>query len=200
MQADGTGASGEEGGKRHRSSSVRTGLTDSSGRLQSIVTGVEAIVGQLSDEQPGEATPTKDHLSLNELCTLIPYKPQTVRNLKAQGVLRFGEHYLQRRRHGRVVYVWSAMQRWLRSVNNNRPRSSPSSPPTMPVREKSGNLFFDFIWQRVRCKEYTGLPATAENLRRCRRTMRLMDAAMRRGDFEYQPFFLRGSRLQLFHP
>src|SRR5262245_53485957 len=89
-------------------------LTDISGRLQSIVTEVQEIVRQWSDEQPGETTPTKDHLSLNELCALIPYKPQTVRNLKAQGVLRLGEHYLQRRRHGRVVYVWSAMPRWLR--------------------------------------------------------------------------------------
>src|SRR5262245_28728070 len=30
--------------------------------------------------------------------------------------------------------------------------------------------------------------------------MRLVDAAIRRGDFEYQAFFPRGSRLQLFHP
>jgi len=100
--------------KRHRSSSVCTRLTDISGRLQSILTEVQEIVRQWSQELPAETTQTKDHLSLNELCALIPYKPQTVRNLKAQGVLRLGEHYLQRRRHGRVVYVWSAMQRWLR--------------------------------------------------------------------------------------
>jgi hypothetical protein len=108
--------------KRHRSSSVRTRLTDISGRLQSIVTEVQEIVRQWSDEQPGETTPAKNHLSLNELCGLIPYKPQTVRNLKAQGVLQLGVHYLQRRRHGRVVYVWSAMQLWLRE-RHQEPRN-----------------------------------------------------------------------------
>ena len=100
--------------KRHRSSSVRARLTDIAGRLQSVVAELQEMIREWTAEQPGEASPTKDHLSLNELCALIPYKPQTVRNLKAQGVLRLGEHYLQRRRHGRVVYVWSAMQRWLR--------------------------------------------------------------------------------------
>jgi integrase len=70
----------------------------------------------------------------------------------------------------------------------------------MPVREKSGKLFFDFTWQGVRCKEYTGLPDTAENRRRCQHTMRLVDAAIRRGDFDYRAFFPRGSRLHVFHP
>src|SRR5262249_15411183 len=73
-----------------------------------------------------------------------------------------------------------------------------------PFRHLSGKKGFMppicFIWQGVRFKEYTGLPATAENLRRCRHTMRLVDAAIGRGDFEYQAFFPPGSRLQLFHP
>jgi integrase len=70
----------------------------------------------------------------------------------------------------------------------------------MPVRAKSGRLFFDFTWQSVRCKEYTGLPDTPENRRRCHHTMRLVDAAIRRGDFDYRAFFPRGSRLHLFSP
>ena len=70
----------------------------------------------------------------------------------------------------------------------------------MPVRAKAGKLFFDFTWQRVRCKEYTGLPDTPENRRRCGHTMRLVDAAIRRGDFDYRVFFPRGSRLHLFSP
>jgi integrase len=70
----------------------------------------------------------------------------------------------------------------------------------MPVRVKSGNLFFDFTWQGVRCKEYTGLPDTPDNRRRCQHTMRLVDGAIRRGDFDYQAVFPRGSRLHVFHP
>ena len=70
----------------------------------------------------------------------------------------------------------------------------------MPVRAKSGRLFFDFTWQEVRCKEYTGLADEPENRRRCQHTMRLVDAAIRRGDFDYQAFFPRGSRLHVFQP
>ena len=70
----------------------------------------------------------------------------------------------------------------------------------MPVRVKSGKLFFDFAWQGVRCKEYTGLADAVENRRRCQHTMRLVDAAIRRGDFDYRSFFPRGSRLHLFSP
>src|SRR5262249_50027445 len=59
---------------------------------------------------------------------------------------------------------------------------------------------FDFTWQGVRAKEYTGLLDTPENRRRCQHTMRLVDAAIRRGDFDYRAFFPRGSRLHVFHP
>src|SRR5206468_6118946 len=45
-----------------------------------------------------------------------------------------------------------------------------------------------------------GLPDTPENRRRCGHTMRLVDAAIRRGDFDYGVFFPRGSRLHLFSP
>jgi hypothetical protein len=113
---------------RRRSSSVRARLTDVSERLQSAGAELQEIIRQWTAEEPAETVPTKDHLSLNELCALIPYKPQTVRNLKAQGVLRLGEHYLQRRRHGRVVYVWSAMQRWLRERQQEQVEAEPFIP------------------------------------------------------------------------
>jgi hypothetical protein len=103
-------------------------LTDISGRLQSVLTELHEIIQQGSEEQPGETTPTKDHLSLNELCALIPYKPQTVRNLKSQGILRRDEHYVQRRPHGRVVYIWSAMQRWLRERQTGSRKVEPFIP------------------------------------------------------------------------
>ena len=114
---------------------MRMRLTDISGRLQAIVTEVQEIIRQWSEEQPAETTQTKDHLSLNELCALIPYKPQTVRNLKSQGVLRLGVHYLQRRRHGRVVYVWSAMQLWLRE-RQQEPRNVEPFIPTHHARTR----------------------------------------------------------------
>lgn len=44
----------------------------------------------------------------------------------------------------------------------------------------------------------TGLRDTPENRRRCEHTMRQVDAAIRRDDFDYRTYFPRGSRLHLF--
>ena len=70
----------------------------------------------------------------------------------------------------------------------------------MPVRVKDGKLFFDFSWRGVRCKEYTGLPDTPENWRRCEQKMEAVRRAIARGTFDYRQHFPRGSRLHLFFP
>ncbi len=70
----------------------------------------------------------------------------------------------------------------------------------MPVREKNGKLFFDFSWRGIRCKEYTGLPDTAEHRQRCEQKMRVVDREIRRGAFDYRHHFPSGSRLHLFYP
>ncbi len=66
----------------------------------------------------------------------------------------------------------------------------------MPVREKSGKLFFDFSFRGIRCKEYTGLADTADNRRLCEQKMRVVA----RGSFDYRHHFPRGSRLHLLYP
>jgi integrase len=70
----------------------------------------------------------------------------------------------------------------------------------MAVRVKDGKLFFDFSWRGMRCKEYTGLPDTPENWRRCEQKMEAVRRAIARGTFDYRQHFPRGSRLHLFFP
>ncbi len=70
----------------------------------------------------------------------------------------------------------------------------------MPVRVKSGKLFFDFSFRGIRCKEYTGLADTAENWRLCEQKMRVVEREIARGSFDYRHHFPRGSRLHLFCP
>lgn len=70
----------------------------------------------------------------------------------------------------------------------------------MPVREKDGKLFFDFLWRGVRCKEYTGLTGTPENWRRCEQKMQAVKRAIARKAFDYRQHFPRGSRLHVFFP
>lgn len=97
-------------------------------RLRSGLAELESIVTTYLDG-PGDIAPsTEEYLSLNDLCARIPYKSQTLRNLISQGALRNGEHYIQRQRYGRVVFVWSAMQRWLRERRDEQPVVEPFLP------------------------------------------------------------------------
>jgi integrase len=70
----------------------------------------------------------------------------------------------------------------------------------MPVREKSGKLFFDFFFRGIRCKEYTGMLGSAENRRLCEQKMRVVEREIAKGTFDYRFHFPRGSRLHLFCP
>jgi uncharacterized protein YheU (UPF0270 family) len=77
------------------------------------VAATAVALGQLLAETTADATPReKEYVSVKELVELIPYREQTIRNLMSAGVLRHGVHYYRRR--GRVVFVWSAVQTWLR--------------------------------------------------------------------------------------
>jgi hypothetical protein len=70
----------------------------------------------------------EQYLSVNELCARIPYKPQTIRNLITAGELRKDMHYRQRQRHGKIVFIWSAMEQWLRTRDLDRSAAEPFIP------------------------------------------------------------------------
>ena len=83
-------------------------------RVQSAVSELQTLAYELMTGRPIDPVPQEEYLSLSQLCARIPYKPQTIRNLMVQGELRESEHFLQRQRHGRIVFRWSRMQHWLR--------------------------------------------------------------------------------------
>ena len=62
--------------------------------------------------RPFDPVMEKEYLSLGELCQRIPYRPQTIRNLMTQGVLREGVHYFKPTQR-RVVFKWEAVRRWI---------------------------------------------------------------------------------------
>jgi len=58
------------------------------------------------------------------------------------------------------------------------------------VREtKSGYLFFDFYYNGVRCREYTELNNTPENLKLMNDAIRRIDSEIRLGTFNYAKYF-----------
>jgi hypothetical protein len=97
-------------------------------RLQSVLSDLQALMAECTTKQAVTANPGEEYLSLNKLCARIPYKDQTIRNLIGQGVLRNGEHFVQRKRHGKVVFVWSAMQQWLRERQQRKLAVEPFTP------------------------------------------------------------------------
>lgn len=86
--------------------------------LARIIRELAALTSELQSLLPAIATPPasqrEEYLSIGALIDRIPYSEQTIRNLICQGELREGIHYLQRVKHGRVVFVWSEMQQWMR--------------------------------------------------------------------------------------
>jgi hypothetical protein len=89
---------------------------------------LQALATECRAKPQATATSSEEYLSLNALCSRIPYKDQTIRNLIGQGVLRNGEHFVQRKRHGKVVFVWSAMQLWLRERQQRKLAVEPFTP------------------------------------------------------------------------
>ena len=114
--------------KPDESTPVAARLASIRARLQSGVEDLQALATECASEETVSGSPPEDYLSLNQLCARIPYQPQTIRNLIAQGVLKKGEHFLQRQRHGKVVFVWSAMQRWLRQRQERASMPEPFIP------------------------------------------------------------------------
>lgn len=66
----------------------------------------------LDELRPFDPMVEKEYLSLGELCYRIPYRPQTIRNLMTQGVLREGVHYFKPTSR-RVVFKWQAVKQWI---------------------------------------------------------------------------------------
>ena len=65
---------------------------------------------------PQESSPTKDSLSIKEVCERIPYEEQTIRNLMNQGRLVQGTHYFKP--NGRLIFKWSAIVKWIEGGEN----------------------------------------------------------------------------------
>jgi hypothetical protein len=88
-------------------------LTAMSAQLRAMATEIEAVAASL-DEPQRVTQATEDYVTLCVLCDRVGYAPQTIRNLICQGELKRGTHFVQRQRHGKILFIWPAMERWLR--------------------------------------------------------------------------------------
>ena len=56
----------------------------------------------------------EQYMSIEQLSGRIPYRPQTIRNMISKGVFKRDVHYVKPGGRGRPVFIWSAVERWLR--------------------------------------------------------------------------------------
>src|SRR5262245_46489614 len=54
----------------------------------------------------------EEYLTVRQAAARIKYREQTLRNMMSAGVFRRGVHYYKRR--GRVLFLWSRLEQWLR--------------------------------------------------------------------------------------
>ncbi|MFZ5840611.1 MAG: Arm DNA-binding domain-containing protein, partial [Pseudomonadota bacterium] len=57
------------------------------------------------------------------------------------------------------------------------------------INSRSGRLFLDFRYKGHRCREYTKLPDTKANRRRVSRLLKIIEAEIMIGNFEYAKYF-----------
>ncbi len=102
-------------------------LTAMSSELRAIAKEIETLIAALrASEVPAPAA--GEFLKLDVLCDRIGYAPQTMRNLISQGELKVGTHFVQRRRHGKILFIWQAMEQWLRDRELDRSVIEPFIP------------------------------------------------------------------------
>ncbi len=61
-----------------------------------------------------------------------------------------------------------------------------------------GKLFFDFYFEKVRCREYTLLNDTVNNRRRMERVLDQLEKEIAAGTFSYSKYFPTSQRAKLF--
>jgi hypothetical protein len=59
----------------------------------------------------------EEYLTVRQAAERMKYREQTLRNMMSGGVFRRGVHYYKRR--GRVLFLWSRMEHWLREDSSS---------------------------------------------------------------------------------
>jgi integrase len=66
------------------------------------------------------------------------------------------------------------------------------------VRKSNEQLFFDFRYKGIRCREYSELKDTASNRRKMQKVMDRIDAEIKLGTFVYSHYFLDSPNAKKF--
>ena len=68
------------------------------------------------------------------------------------------------------------------------------------IRIIKGRIYNHFRFKGVKCTEKAGLEATKENVKKAQKFVKLIDAEIANGIFEYEKHFPHGAKIELFAP
>jgi integrase len=68
------------------------------------------------------------------------------------------------------------------------------------IRIIKGRIYYHFQFKGVKCTEKAGLDATPENLKKTRKFIKLIDAEIANGVFQYEKYFPHGAKIEVFAP
>ncbi len=68
------------------------------------------------------------------------------------------------------------------------------------IRIIKGRIYYHFRFKGVKCTEKAGLEATKENFKKAKKFVKLIDAEIANGIFEYEKHFPHGAKIERFAP
>jgi len=68
------------------------------------------------------------------------------------------------------------------------------------IRIIKGRIYYQFIFKGVKCTEKAGLAATPDNVKQARKFVKLIDAEIANGVFQYEKYFPHGAKIGIFAP
>jgi integrase len=68
------------------------------------------------------------------------------------------------------------------------------------IRIIKGRIYYHFRCKGVKCTEKSGLTATSDNLKKAKNFVKLIDAEIANGIFDYERHFPHGAKIELFAP
>jgi len=68
------------------------------------------------------------------------------------------------------------------------------------IRIIKGRIYYHFRFKGVKCTEKSGLEDTKDNLKQAKKFVKLIDAEIANGIFEYEKHFPHGAKIEQFAP
>lgn len=135
---------------------------------------------------------SQTYLTTEELSHRIKYDTRTIRDRLKDRVLLEGRHYFRPFGGRKILYIWEAIERDMRTRKIRclfRWQTEVSAMASIRTRKDNECLFLDFYYRGKRCREQTALESTSANRKRLEKILNKIEEEIRLGTFDYARYF-----------